>query len=760
MAQPRFGELLWQAVMQVKASKGRSITSIKRELAERCYVGVGAVEKWKKRSIPATETIEILGRWGYDTAGMERVWLRAFLRAGEYYDGGALEQELFGEDRSALPPIRDNLPPLRSDFIGRTVEIGRVRKGLAMPHPLVSIEGIGGVGKTTLAIKVARLCKSGEINDEQTNSYDKIAPFEAIVWISAKDKPNEDLSLSDVLDAVAGVLNYTIVRQLQGDEKRAAVDRLLRVHRSLLIVDNFETVTDVKLADFLQSIPPPSKAIITTRERQLRRLWDVPLAGLSEKEGFQKIRDYSYSLGLRAVAHADDTTLRPLYSITEGNPKAIEMALGYIKYKGMALDEVVHSLAEANETVYDLFQDLFARAWQLLSQEGQRLLMVMPFFADSANRDAIEAAADVHGWYLRAGIAQLIEMSLLETNEELVEARKRYSAHPLVIAFAGAKLREEPEFEVEARERWSEYFLEFARHHLVSDNSFGRYWNSIPVGVLTLVDLESSNLLNVLAWAEQQAQGRLLIELMIIFAHYMDDHLILIPKRLQYAQKAAEDANRLGQKIDEALLRIDALGWTLLEVGRFAEATQEIIRGLHIAKNLASNNLIALAYAFLSGVYLEQDDILQASSIIDKAMSLDSLPIVRIRVYMMAGNVAHKKDNHSRAIELYKKAVQINLEYGGEHEIMDIRYDLGLAYLAQGNIQQAEAEFNSLKQHEVTIKQLRARFGLARIAQAKGNPNKAHQLAQKMFDDLSRLLPSHRLLKEVTDFLHSLDESE
>ena len=97
MAQPRFGELLWQAVMQVKARKGRSITSIKRELAERCYVGVGAVEKWKKRSIPATETVEILARFGVREAGMERVWLRAFLRAGEYYDGGALEQELFGE---------------------------------------------------------------------------------------------------------------------------------------------------------------------------------------------------------------------------------------------------------------------------------------------------------------------------------------------------------------------------------------------------------------------------------------------------------------------------------------------------------------------------------------------------------------------------------------------------------------------------------------------------------------------------------------
>jgi hypothetical protein len=75
---------------------------------------------------------------------LERAWLRAFLRAGESYHSGALEQELFGEDRRAWPTRRDNLPPLRSDFIGRIEEIGRVRKGLAMPHPLLSIEGIGG----------------------------------------------------------------------------------------------------------------------------------------------------------------------------------------------------------------------------------------------------------------------------------------------------------------------------------------------------------------------------------------------------------------------------------------------------------------------------------------------------------------------------------------------------------------------------------------------------------------------------------------
>jgi hypothetical protein len=64
-----------------------------------------------------------------------------------------------------------------------------------MSHPLVSSEGMSGVGKTTLACKVTRMCLAGEIT--------KIDPFEAIVWMSANDKLNEDMSSAEALDTIA-----------------------------------------------------------------------------------------------------------------------------------------------------------------------------------------------------------------------------------------------------------------------------------------------------------------------------------------------------------------------------------------------------------------------------------------------------------------------------------------------------------------------------------------------------------------------------
>jgi len=768
MAQPRFGKLLWQALNQVKAKTPRTMGSIKLDLAEWCYVGVAAVNNWKKRSLPPEETIERLARWGVQTAGMEREWLVAFLRAGNYDDGGLLVEELFGADESELPTICDNMPPLRSDFIGRIEEIGRVREGLTMSYPVISIEGIGGVGKTTLAIKVANMCKSGAINDiDLVSDYGggfpigQVKPFDAFVWISAKDKPNYDLSLDEVLDAIAGVLNYSIVRQLQPNEKIAAVDRLLRAHRTLVIIDNFETITDITLAHFLQRVPPPSKVIITTRTRQLRRLWDVPLYGLSPEQALQKIRHYSYSLGLRAVSRADKKILQPLIAIAEGNPKALEMALGYIKYKGMALDEVVRSLVEANENVDDLFQDLFARAWGLLSEEGQRLLMVMPFFADSASRDALEAAADVHGWYLRMGISQLIEMSLLETTEELVEARKRYSAHPLVIAFAGARLREKPEFEEQARERWGDYFLQFATQHLVRDEPKERYWNALQSRDKEPIDIEQQNLLNVLEWADKKEQPQTLLEMMMVLVHYMDGRM-LFKERLYYAKKAAKVANKLGQKVDEALLRIDALAWKFIEIDYLTDAAQEIKAGLRIAQNLdpevyPTKDLMALAYTFLARVYLDQDNVSEASSMIDQAISIDCQSMVGTRVYMIAGDVVHKKGDHVAAIRLYKEAVRISSEYGGDGQEIEMYYQFGFAYLAMGQFEQAEAQFKKIKEQGI-IDGKYAKFGLAKVAQAKSQTDEATKLAQEVFEDLSHLVPTHRLLKQVTAFLRELEE--
>jgi len=349
--------------------------------------------------------------------------------------------------------IPSNLPP-RGDFIGREKEKAQVREALSSRWPLTCIDGIGGIGKTALALEVAGEClraSKGEI------SADGIPTFDGFIWTTAKDR---ELALNDVLDAIARTLDYPGIAQQPLEEKRESVRKLLQSKRYLLIVDNFETVTDNAVQDFLLRLPEPSKVLITSREQKLRQAWAVSLKGLEQGEALTLIRSEGRRLGLASVEKAEERVLLHLYQATGGAPLAIKWAVGQIKQKGQSLDTVLAALHEARG---DIFEEVFARSWSLLSEDARRILMVMPIFASSASRAAIEAASDVHHFALDDGLGQLVEMWLVEATDELDAAKRRYSVHPLTRAYAGAKLEEGKHWQREARLRVVEYFIHYAQ---------------------------------------------------------------------------------------------------------------------------------------------------------------------------------------------------------------------------------------------------------------------------------------------------------
>jgi hypothetical protein len=66
--------------------------------------------------------------------------------------------------------------------------------------------------------------------------------------------------------------------------------------------------------------------------------------------------------------------LTPLIAATGGNPKAIEITLGLVKYEHRSLDQALADLGAARGA---LFNDLFARAWALLDQPARDLLLAL-----------------------------------------------------------------------------------------------------------------------------------------------------------------------------------------------------------------------------------------------------------------------------------------------------------------------------------------------------------------------------------------------
>ncbi len=354
------------------------------------------------------------------------------------------------------------------------------------------------------------------------------------------------------------------------------------------------------------------------------------------------------------------------------------------------------------------------------------------------------------------------------TDAEPKETRQRYRVHPLTRSFAYNKSVDVPEWEQKARERWSNYYLDFAHRHLVRDKPKERYWNSLATKhTLPLVDPEWPNFRNVLAWVDQKEQYHMLIELMMRLVHYMDRR-VLFSDRIYYVRRAAEAAHRLEKKVDEATLRIDGLGWTLIEEDRLTDAEKEITAGLHIAQSLGAenvdeaNDLTALAHAFLARVYLRREDLTKAATEINKAMLIPCRPVIQSRLCMIAGDIAQERGDYPEAIKLYRDAIRIGQEY---EDITESRYRLGFAYLGLEELAQAEVEFNKVlmigeEQRSITIETIYAQYGLAHVAKARNEIDQARWLAQEASAELSRLHPEHRLLNEIDDFLKHLEAPE
>jgi len=654
------------------------------------------------------------------------------------------------------PKVHDNLPPQCGEFLGREKDIERVLNGLCSRWPLVSIEGFGGIGKTTLAIETARCCLA-----EPQAVLDP--PFEYVVWVSAKDKPEQKCWLNEVLDTIAWILGYPSLKQFseeQIEQKKAEVNRLLHAYRTLLIIDNFETIDDPDLETWMQYIPEPSKVLITSRS-QLRSTCSIALKGLEDPAALELIRSSAQSLGLESLETASEDRLFRLVRVAAGSPKVIGMALGYIKRGRLSLNEVIEQLYIASKTVDDVFDYLFQRIWNVMTEDAKLVLLVAPFFVDYASKEALGATAGLTEYYLDNAVEELVELNLLDIKEASVAISQHYSIHPLTRAFASAQLGKRPEGDRQARKRWSEYYLDLAVRSLTRNEFKGPYWNALPPYNRELIDPEWLNLQEVLAWADGEGKDQILVDLMLLLTHYMWA-CMFFSARLYYAQKAAEAASRLGRKEDAALLHIDARGWLLLELGHLTDGIGDINKGLRIAQTLETSSieateLIILANAFLAGVFLEQGNLAEASVLIDKVISLECWPITQQHISIIAGDIAYRKNDFSEARKFYKNADRISIRYGGEGG--DIR--LGNAYLASGDLMQAEACFNEAFdrwQHLAVDRIPYAQYGLARVALAKGERDQARRIAQAALNNLARTVTSHRLLNEIRSFLENLED--
>lgn len=442
-----FGRLLKAGIASIANCEGKTAPAIEDDLGAQIGIAGKSIQRYKAGHIPPEpRAVQILAEACTQRGMMGREWLEAFLHHARYPFAERLLQQLrpLSVVRDRPPRVYENLPaPTYSQFVMREQAFGEVLDGLQQRSAAVLIIGMGGCGKTSLAREAAAFCLRDPASE---------LPTDAVVWVSDKDHPGT-INLSVVLNEVARTLDYSNIAQLASDEKRREIEQLLRRQRVLLIVDNFETVTDTALVTWLLRLPEPSKALITSREynRAFRNSTVViELRGMSEAEAQVLISQRLRALRLERLT-VDQAQIESLLAATGGNPKAIEMTLGLVKHERRPLPQIVDDLYTARG---DLFDDLFARAWEALDESARRVLLVATFFPASASGGALRATSDVQGFAFDRAVERLVDLALLDVERADLSAPPRYTLHPLVRAFACAKTDEYAEVEPHARNRW------------------------------------------------------------------------------------------------------------------------------------------------------------------------------------------------------------------------------------------------------------------------------------------------------------------
>lgn len=340
-----------------------------------------------------------------------------------------------------------NLPMPLTPLIGRDAECAQALSRLADPVcRLVTLLGVGGVGKTRLALEVAHtLMPTTNPNSPFTHGV----VFVPLASLTAHDAHDDGLAM-----AVAGALGVI----LSGHESPALqVRHYLQDKALLLVLDNMEQLgIGVGFIATLLRDAPALKVLAASRSRLgLRGEWIVSLDGLpfpDDDDGNADSPTGEYAaldlFAQAARASAPNFTLTPestpaaarICRLVAGLPLGIELAASWVNVLSCdeIADEIERSLDFLTSSTLDLperqwsLRAVFASSWELLDPNEQQALRRLASLRGSFTR---EAAAAVAGATLST-LASLLNKSLVRRADvsgryALLEPLRQYAAEQL-----------------------------------------------------------------------------------------------------------------------------------------------------------------------------------------------------------------------------------------------------------------------------------------------------------------------------------------
>lgn len=481
----------------------------------------------------------------------------------------ALWERIGKSDRglSAVPP--HNLPAQLTPFVGREKELAQIEECLQAPAcRLLTVVGLGGMGKTRLALEAAA---------EQAHAFVHGTFLVSLVGAGSADA---------VVPAIAAAVGFTFPGQ--GDARRQLLE-YLRQKEMLLVLDNFEhLLAGAALVTEILQAAPGVKVLVTSRARlNLRGEQVLALEGMEYpaltpsatlragpdlgREEPGDARQYSSVVLFRHSARrvrpefelADEHLphVAQICRLVQGMPLAILLAAAWAAALSPA--EIAGQLASQVERSLDFLaagwpdeaqrhrsmRAVLDSCWRMLNEQEQQVFAALSVFRGGFTAAAAQevARADVRA------LRSLVDKSFLK-----VEEGGRYGVHELLRQYGEEQLARTPEEEWTARDRHCAHYAA-ALARWAEEVKGPRYKET-----LAELEIEIANAWAAWEWAVAQGQQERLAQELDMLVRFCNSR-----GRYQEGAAAFEAAAiRLGEAGSGAahfLLRLTTAQLTLIQ---------------------------------------------------------------------------------------------------------------------------------------------------------------------------------------------------
>ena len=317
---------------------------------------------------------------------------------------------------SILLGFSPTIPKPTDIFIGRAKKKEELENALRLAN-FVSIEGIGGIGKTEFALKY----------------IEESLPAKQVVWF--------ECVLESDLDALIEASGFPdLLKGKRGTElaKYSGFTDLIDRGEKIIFLDNFHDVVDSSFDKFLKFAEKRLrrvKIVLIAREHPDISVKLIPV----ELKGFNIEESLEYARKFKDIYYKDliltDSNLSAICKAVEGHPLAIELAIRLVSYGGSP-EDVLQKLADPKSKNQELSRRLLDEVFShpKSTDKERSIMLYLSIFRNEVAKDVIAYIAGTDE--LDDTLHRLIDKKMISFANAL------YKMHPLIREFCYQRIQD------------------------------------------------------------------------------------------------------------------------------------------------------------------------------------------------------------------------------------------------------------------------------------------------------------------------------